>query len=302
MNVLVTGGTGFIGSVLCRELADRGHNVDAMARSTPDDPMPDDIAVVTGDVRDAESVTSAVEGHDAVINLVSLSPLFKQPSGLSHDAVHRLGTQNLVEASTSAGVVRFVQMSALGADPDAPTAYLRAKGEAEDLVRDSDLEWTIVRPSVVFGDGSEFVDFTRWVSFPPMLDRLWWPYASPLPGASGRFQPIWVEDLVDLMADMLKDEDTVGATYELGGPAVLTLAEIVRLIHRAEGKRAWIVPIPTALAKPPLYIGEYLPGFPLGADQGRSLDIDNVPTSNDVSQFGRDPADLRSLADYLSVE
>lgn len=301
MHVLIAGGTGFIGQALCEALVGRDIDVTAMARSRPDGPLSDGVEVVTGDVRDPDEVAAAVEGHDAVVNLVSLSPLFKAPRGTSHDEVHRLGTQHLVNAAEEHGVDRFIQMSALGADPEASTAYLRAKGQAETIVRDSELDWTIIRPSVVFGDGSEFVSFNRWVAFPPMLDRLWWPYISPLPGAGARFEPIWIDDLTGILADIIEEDGHAGATYEFGGPERLTLAEIVRAIHRAEGKRGRIIPIPTGLAKVPLAIGEYLPGFPLGIDQGRSLDIDNVTSTNDVDEFGHDPADLRTLGDYLEV-
>lgn len=299
MNVLIAGGTGFIGRALCEALVDRGHEVTAMARSPPGEALPDGVSLETGDIRDRAATIDAVSGHDTIVNLVSLSPLFKPPKGASHDGVHRLGTQHLIEAAEATDTARFLQVSALGADADGATSYLRAKGEAEELVRASDLPWTIVRPSVVFGDGSEFVDFVRWVSFPPMIGRLWWPYVSPLPGAGARFEPIWVDDLVELLADVLEGDDHTGATYEIGGPEVLTLAEIVRLIHGAADKRARIIPIPTVLAKLPLSIGEYLPGFPLGADQGRSLDIDNVTTENDVAHLGRDPSELRTLDAYL---
>ncbi len=298
MQILITGGTGFIGRNLCKELVERDHTVTAMARSKPTESLPAGVELVTGDVREPTDVEDAIEGQDAVYNLVALSPLFKAPRG-AHDAVHRQGTQHLIEAATQAGVDRFVQMSALGADPNGTTEYLRAKGEAEAIVKASDLDWTIVRPSVVFGDGAEFVDFTKWVSFPPMLSGLWWPYITPLPGARARFEPIWSEDLVGLLAEIIESAEHNEQTYEFGGPETMTLADIVRLIHQAEHKSARILPIPTVLAKIPLAIGQHIPGFPLGSDQGRSLDIDNVTTSNDVDRFGRDPAELESLRAYL---
>lgn len=302
MKVLVAGGTGFIGRALCEVLDGRGHGVTAFARSEPSSPLPGDVTVHTGNVSNRDEVDQAIDGHEVVYNLVALSPLFKPPRGTSHTKVHQHGTEVLVRAAESAAVDRFVQLSALGADPDGPTAYLRTKGRAEEIVTESDLDWTIMRPSVVFGEGGEFIEFSKWVAFPPMTDGLWWPYVSPLPGAHSRFQPIWREDFVEILADVIKDPDHIGESYELGGPSQFTLAEIVRLIHRAEGKPARLIPMPTALAKAALSVGGMIPGFPLGGDQGRSLDLDNVPVENQLSAFGRTSDELRTLQSYFGIE
>lgn len=302
MEVLVAGGTGFIGTGLCRELHDRGHDVTALARGAETASVPAGVEAAEGDVTEPDTLTGPVDGVDAIYNLVALSPLFKPPQSTSHDAVHRRGTENLLAAAADAGVDRFVQQSALGADPNGPTAYLRAKGEAERAVRGSDLTWTVFRPSVVFCEGCEFLAFCRWVSFPPMTDRLFWPHVTPLPGAGARFQPIWREDLVHCQAAAIEDDDHIGATYELGGPEVFTLAELVEFVHEVEGSDARVLPVPTELGKLGLSLGEFIPGFPLGADQGRSLDIDNVPTRNDVTAFGREEHELRTLRSYLGLE
>lgn len=301
MRVLVAGGTGFIGTALCETLAASGHAVSAFARS-PDGPdLPADVDAVQGDVSDPEGLTETVADHDAVVNLVALSPLFKPRMANGHDIVHRQGTEHLLAAAESAGVDRFVQMSAIGADPEGSTAYLRAKGRAESATREADLEWTILRPSVVFGDGDEFLAFAKWVSFPPMTHRLLWPHVSPLPGARARFQPIWVGDVAAMVAEAATTPDHAGETYELGGPEVYTLAEIVRLVHAAEGKPARLVAVPNTLAKAGLTVTEHVPGFPLGADQGRALDLDNVAERNGVAALGRPVDELRPLEDYLGL-
>ena len=292
MDVLVAGGNGFIGTNLVAELLERGHEVTVLARSPDDADLPAGAATVAGDVTASDSIESAVDGRDAVVNLVALSPLFKPAGGNEmHDEVHRHGTENLVAAAEAGGVSRFVQMSALGADPDGTTAYIRAKGRAETHVTDSDLEWVIVRPSVVFGDGGEFVSFTK---------KLAPPFLTPLPGGGKtKFQPIWVGDLVPMLADCVEREEHVGETYELGGPEQLTLADVARLAHGAAGRSVTVIPVPMALAGIGLSIGGKLPGFPMGADQYRSLQFDNTTDDNAVAAFGVDPAELTSLSAYL---
>ncbi|WP_435347694.1 complex I NDUFA9 subunit family protein [Haloarchaeobius sp. HRN-SO-5] len=294
MNVLVTGGTGFIGRRLCAELDDRGHEVTALARNPGDADLPDTVDTAMGDVSAYESIEPHFEGQDAVVNLVALSPLFEPRGNLTHDSVHRKGTENVVRACEAHGVDRLVQMSGLGADPDAPTAYLRAKGRAEEIVRASDLDWVIVRPSVIFGEGGEFVSFTK---------KLTTPVVTGLPGGGKTpFQPIWVGDIVPMLADTVEDDAHVGQTYELGGPEVLTLADVTRLAYAAEGKSITILPIPLPIANLGLALAGPLPFVPFGPDQGRSLELDHTVSHNDVEAFGVDPSDLTTLASYLGVE
>ncbi|MFA9501871.1 complex I NDUFA9 subunit family protein [Natrinema sp. H-ect1] len=293
MKILVAGGTGFIGTNLCAELAERGHEVTALSRSPDGGGLPDGVEVAIGDVSAYDSIVDTVAGHDAVVNLVALSPLFKPRGGKSHETVHLGGTENLVRAAEAGDIDRFLQLSALGADPDGATAYIRTKGKAEAVVRSSALESTIVRPSVVFGDGGEFVDFTK---------ALTTPYVTGLPGGGKtRFQPIWVGDLVPMLADALEDEAHTGETYDLAGPEVLTLADVTELAYAAEGKDITIVPIPMGLAKVGLSAIGPVPFLPFGPDQARSLAFDNTVTDNDVTAFDRDPADLTTLASYLGL-
>jgi NADH dehydrogenase len=298
MRVLVAGGTGFIGSYLCRALADGGHEVTALSRSPSD--TPEGVASETGDVTDYDSIAGAVDGQDAVVNLVALSPLFEPKGGnVMHDRIHRGGTENLVRAAEEGGAERFLQLSALGADPDGDTAYIRAKGEAEGIVRESDLDWTIFRPSVVFGEGGEFVSFTKRLKgmFAPGVPLY------PLPGGGKtRFQPIHVEDLVPMLVAALEEDEHVGETYEVGGPEVLTLREVTDLVYEAESKGVTIVPLPMPLARIGLSVLGAVPGFPMGADQYRSLKFDNATADNDVAAFGVDPADLTRLGEHLGVE
>ncbi|PSP98005.1 complex I NDUFA9 subunit family protein [Halobacteriales archaeon QS_1_68_44] len=314
MRILVVGGTGFIGESLCEELDGRGHEVTALSRSPGDADLPAGVEEAIGDVTAYDSIFRPAGGDEA------------------HFTVHRDGTENVVRAAEAHGVDRILQMSALGADPEGDTAYIRSKGLAESIVRDSALEWTTFRPSVVFGDGGEFIPYTK---------RLAPPYLTPLPGGGRtRFQPIWVSDLVPMLADALEgrtpDEGTaveaeldeeltpaitpagndeaenphVGQVYEIGGPTVLTLAEVAELAHAADNKPVDIVSIPMPLAKIGLSSLDYvpgslldaLPGVPrMGSDQYRSLQFDNTTDDNDIDAFGLEVSDLRTVPEYLGV-
>ena len=306
MHVLVAGGTGFIGTHLCRELHGRGHEVTALSRSLDSADLPSDVRTVMGDVTAYDSIEGAFEGQDAVVNLVALSPLFRPSGGNEmHFEVHEGGTANVVQAAEEHGVDRMVQLSALGADPDGDTAYVRAKGLAEEIVQGSDLEWVVFRPSVVFGDGGEFIPYTK---------RLAPPYITPLPGGGKtRFQPIWVGDLVPLLADAIDSGEAgndphAGETYEIGGPEVLTLAELAELAHGADGRSVGVISIPMSIAgiglksldAVPESVLDALPGVPrMGFDQFRSLQFDNTVERNDVSAFGADTGNLLTVASYL---
>jgi len=301
MNVLVVGGSGFIGTYLCEELADRGHDVTALARSPGDADLPDGVRRVAGDVTDYESIEDAFDGQDAAINLVALSPLFKPKGGDEmHDRIHRGGTENCVRAAEKHDVERFVQMSALGADPDGPTHYIRSKGRAEKAVRASSLDWAIIRPSVVFGDGGEFVPFTKKLKgmFAPGLPI----YPLPGGGQKTRFEPIWVGDLVPMLVDALTENEHGHETYEIGGPRVLTLREVTEAVYDAEDTSISILPLPMALAGVGLKTLDAVPGFPMGADQYRSLNFDNTTRENDIRAFGVEAEDLKTLREYLGLE
>jgi NADH dehydrogenase len=295
MNVLVVGGSGFIGKALCAELKARGHNATAMSRNPGTAGLPKGVEKAVGDVRAYDSIRSSFDGKDVVVNLVALSPLFRPKGGLSHREVHLQGTENVVEAATDAGVGRIVQMSALGADPDGPTEYIRTKGQAERVVRDSGLEYTTFRPSVVFGDGGEFVPFTKKLAPRPV---------APMPGGGEtKFQPVWVGDLVGMLADAVENEEGAhtDAVYEIGGPEVLTLAEVTEMAYRAEGKSITLLPMPMSVADLGLGLLGAV-GGPMGPDQARSLRMDNVTTDNDIGAFGVEAGDLTTLGQYLGLE
>lgn len=295
MNILLVGGTGFVGTALTGELIAQGHTVTVLARSPSSIDLPPEVRTVTGDVTDYESIKPAFVGQDVVVNLVALSPLYTPDGGNEmHKRVHVDGTQHVVDAATAHEVDRIVQLSALGADSEGTTAYIRAKGEAETIVQNSALDWVVIRPSVVFGEGGEFIDFTTTLTT---------PYVTGLPGGgTTRFQPLWVGDLASMLAEAAIDEQHVNQVYELGGPEVLTLADVARLVYQSRGKSLTVVRIPMTLARVGLSVGGMVPGFPMGPDQFRSLLFDNTVEENDITAFGRDSSSLLSLREYLNTE
>lgn len=292
MEVAVAGGTGFIGRHLCAELVDQGHTVTAIARAPEETTLPAGVRAVAANVATDAGLPEALEGAGAVVNLVALSPLYQPRGGEGrHQEVHLSGTRNLVRAAAAADVPRFVQMSGLGADPSAPTHYLRAKGRAEGVVEGSGRDWVVLRPAVVFGEGAELLDF---------IGRLTTPYVTGLPGG-GRtpFQPIWVEDIVTLIANAATEATHSGERYRIGGPEVLTLADLTRIFYEARGQSVRILPIPMPLARIGLTVAGPLPLIPFGPDQYHSLTLDHTVSENDVEKLGQAQADLRSFDDYL---
>jgi NADH dehydrogenase len=286
VNVLVAGGTGFVGRRLCSVLEGRDYDVTAASRSPDGSDLPDTVDTIAADVTDPE-LDSLVAGFDVVVNLVAL-PSHIDPKEQRHRDAHLAGTRNLVAASERTGVDRLLQMSALGVDSGVSTDYFEAKRGAERCVRESSLDWVIYRPSVIFGDGCAFL---------PFLDRLATARVVPLPdGGDLRLQPIWIGDLAPMLADGVESDRHVGATYELGGPERITLREVVKMVR----EDAVIVPIPGPLAAVGSVIAGTITGVPIGADQYRVFQLDNTVSNEDLAAFGVSEDELRTLEAYLS--
>ena len=294
MRILVTGGDGFVGRHLCAELVERGHAVTALSRYPDRSVLPDEVTSISGNVTEYDSIEGAFEGQDAVVNLVALSPLYQPPKGRSHENTQVIGTLNTVKAAREQDVGKLLHMSALGADATAPMAYFRAKAVAETVVRHSELDWVIARPSAIFGEAGHFLRFIRTVTT---------PYVTVLPGGgTTRFQPIWIGDCVPMFTDAIETDDHVGGIYEIGGPQVLALATIVKLIYQARGMSTTVYPVPMVLAIIGFAAIDPVSFIPLGLDQARALQTDNVTDQNDLHAFGVEQADLMALSTYLKRE
>lgn len=293
MKVLVTGGSGFIGSHLCAALQDRGHTVTAMSRNPDETALPAGVDSVEGDVTEFDDLPDIVRSYDAVAHLVALSPLYRPKGGEEqHEHITVGGTRNVVRAMSTANVDRLLYLSALGADAEANTTNLRSKWRAEEIIRSTDLDWTVVRPSAVFGEGGEFLSFVRMVTT---------PYITGLPGGGTmRFQPIWIGDLVPMLATALESNEHIESTYELGGPDILTLADVTKLLYESNNTSVRIVPIPMLLTRIGMTVGSFIPLFPFGPDQYHSLTLDNSTTENAAGTLGMGVEDLCSLQSYLA--
>lgn len=282
--MLVTGAAGLVGAAVCRELASRGWKVRALVR----DPLKSaavlaDVAVElrTGDVRDDRSMEAAMDGAGTVVHLAAIAI---ERHGESYEGVNADGTRSLLEAARAYNARRFVFMSQNGASPESPSRFLRSKGLAERMVQESGLEWTVFRPSVIFGPEDEFVNVIG------RLVRLS-PGVLPLPdGGRARFQPIAVRDVARAVGTALVRSDTIGGVYALGGPAPLSLREMTERVLLAMRARRVIADIPRQLLAPVVaLLQRVLPNPPVTTSLLELLGQDNVVPDNALSYLGIEP-------------
>lgn len=267
-NVLVLGGSGFIGRYLVNLLVGRGCRV--LVPSRRRDHAKHLITLPTCDVVDANihddtTLDGLIDGQHAVINLVGI--LHGSQSDFERVSVEL--PRRVIAACQQRGVRRYLHMSALGADPDGPSMYQRSKGQGEALVRACPLDWTIFKPSVVFGAEDEFLNmFAKLAALFPVL---------PIGGAAVRFQPVWVEDVAAAFANSLDNEATLRKAYELAGPRIYTLRELVRFAARAAGHPRPVIALPAAIARLQAAVMEHLPGPTLlSRDNLDSMKRDNI--------------------------
>jgi uncharacterized protein YbjT (DUF2867 family) len=291
-SLCILGGTGFVGMHLASRLIRDGHRVRVLTR---DRFRHRELSVLPGlelldtDVHDAARLAEALHGYDVAINLVGILNE-RGRDGRGFLRAHTELAATLVAACRSAGVRRLLQMSSLRASPDAPSHYLRSKALAEQAIRDGaggDLAWTVFRPSVIFGRGDSFLNrFAALLALAPAL---------PLARADARFQPVWVGDVVEAMVRSLARRDSIGASYELGGPDIVTLAAIVRYVGALSGHRRPVIGLPDSLGKLQAALLDYFPGKPLSLDNYRSLLLDSVCSDDGCSRLGIAPASLATI-------
>lgn len=302
--ILLTGANGFVGSHVLPELLrpELGHEVLALVRSPKAgeavlDALPAAdrarVRLRTGDVTDPATLGEAMAGADTVVHLVAIPRDFNGGRDLAR--VNTEGTRNVVGAAHAAGVRRFVHLGAMGVVDDPRLHYASSKARAERLVADSGLDATILKPSLMWGEGDGFFSLIA------LLARLS-PGLIPVPGrGDARFQPLYVGDLARVVALVLARPETAGRAYELGGPRYWTYREITAEVLAALGKQRLIVPMPVPLISLVARLSEvvHLP-FPVASDQLRQLKLDNIgPLDLIEREFGFAPRPMDAQLGYL---
>ncbi len=269
MNILILGGSGFVGRAICSKLVAAGHSITVPTRKRDNAralfPLPS-VTVEEADASDPATLTHLARGRDAVINLIGVL------NG-NFERAHVGFTESALAACKAAGVTRYLHMSALGASCDAPSLYQKTKARGEALVSASGLDFTIFAPSVIFGRGDLFLNkFAQLVSLlPPFV-----PMA--LPGASAKFQPVSVDDVARAFVAAIDNESTYGRRYELVGPKVYTLKELVAYVMMLAHDKHMIIGLPGFATSMLASVLQFVPTQPLTPDNVKSMSVDNVST------------------------
>jgi len=299
LSIVILGGTGFVGTRLVARLIKEGHRVTALSR---DRELHKHLLVLPGltlencDVYDEAQLSENFRGKDVVINLVGILNE-RGFGGGGFRRAHTELTQVVLQAARSAGVPRLLQLSALKASPDAPSFYLRSKGEAEKLIRASGthLDWTIFQPSVIFGPGDSFLN-----RFAALLGAI--PLVFPLARPNALLQPVLVDDVIEALLRCLRGGSSSRQTYELGGPKVYTLREIVELVAKLTGRRRWVIGLPDFVGRLQGVVMNFVPGRPFSSDNYRSLTVDSVCSEDGFARLGIKPQSMiASARQYLGA-
>ncbi len=271
MKVFLSGGTGFVGSEVLRQLLEAGHVVRVLVRDSSEGKFADaeNVEVHPGDLTDAASLVGALVGCDAVIHLVGIIREFPG-RGVTFKKMHVKATENLLLATEEQGVKRYLHMSSNGVRAQGNTGYHRTKWEAEGLVRDTGLDWTIFRPSLIFGPGSEFVSMIA-----ELIRRI--PVVPVIGNGQYRMQPVALEQVAASFVKALEMPETIGETYHLGGGASYSYDEILDLTAQAMGKaKATKIHQPLFMIKPLIKVMQSSEHFPITSDQLTMLVEGNV--------------------------
>jgi uncharacterized protein YbjT (DUF2867 family) len=286
--VAVLGGSGFVGRHLCQALAAAGYRVRVATRDREHAKeqliLLPTVEVAVLDVHDPRQLPAFLHGAEAVVNLIGV--LHGGRGSGSFQAAHVELARGVVEACRKAGIRRLLHMSALGAAANAPSAYLRSKSEAEAVVRGSGLDWTIFRPSVIFGHDDSFLNLFAEILklFPVVM----------LGSPRARFQPVFVDDVASAFEKALPNLDSHGKSYDLCGPRVYTLRQLVEFTAATTGHRRPIIGLGDSLSWLQALVMEWLPVKLLTRDNYLSMKVDSVCDGR--LPFGIEAGALEALA------
>ena len=295
MKALVTGATGFLGRRVVPALQQRRHEVSCLVHSPGRERIypPRTVDVHYGNVMQPGTLTAAFQDADVVVHLVGI---IRRHRGAGYDQVNREGVANVAAAARESGVKHLVLLSAIGAAEDRAYPYLHSKWQGERAVVNSGVPYTIIRSSIVFGAGDEFLNSLA------ALVRVF-PLTPVIGSGKNRLQPINVEDLARCVTLTVERDDLKGKTLELGGPRQVSYNEIVRIVGNTLGKRRPRVHVPVwAMGLPTAVMQRILPRPPITTDQLRILAIRNVAEPDAVQKtFGFTPKELEGNIDYVKA-
>ena len=294
MKVALFGGTGFVGTYITEELLNNNHDPVLLVRPGSENKvyLPEKCHVNIGDITDFESIEQTINNTDAVIYNIGIIRQFPK-KGITFEAMHFEGARHCMEAAERLGVKRFILMSANGVKYNG-TLYQSTKFLAEQYLKNTELEWTIFRPSLIFGDPKGTQEFCSQLRD----DMLSLPLPAPLffegliPWAAGKFEmsPVHIKDVAVFFVKALNNGKTIGKIYELGGPKSYTWIELIDLIAAASGKKKWKIPAPVTPIKLAASIFERFPFFPITKDQlTMLLEGNTCDSTNSFKLFEVDP-------------
>jgi len=292
--ITIFGGTGFIGRHLVALLVQGGATVRVAVRHPDRVKMAAEAAqapeIVQADILDDISVGRAITGADAVFNLVGI---LTETTAQTYRAIHVESARRVAVAAQGHGVTRLIHVSALGASPTSPAISDQTKAEGEHAVREVFRQATIVRPSLTYGQNDHFFSrFAAMIRSSPVLPLIG--------GGTTKFQPLFVDDMIAGMAELLKRPDAAGKIYEFGGPQVYSFKELLELLMTALNRQRVLLPIPFAPAEMQAGLLELLPDPPLTRDQVRLLKTDKVVSGKEptLGDLGVQP---RRLEDFFAI-
>jgi uncharacterized protein YbjT (DUF2867 family) len=274
--VAILGGSGFIGRYVVKRLAERGDVVAVGGRNAVEAKFlrlkgeVGQVGLINVSIGDEQLLRAFVADNDAVVNLVGI---LRESGSQRFEAAHHIGPARLARIAREAGVPRFIQMSAIGAEPRATSAYARTKGAGEAAARDAFPTATILRPSVVFGPEDQF--FNRFAALATVS-----PVLPLIGGGETLFQPVYVGDVAEAVVRCIDDSSTAGRIYELGGPKVYSLRALFELLLEEIRRKRLLVNVPFGAAAMQARLLSLLPDAPLTPDQVEMLKYDNIVSPN----------------------